>query len=110
MTKLTPQQKRTRTRRRNAARRAAERLNTPEGRLTSIGASDPPAIRRRLLWFSQRQGIPAKELPPVGTTITAPLVNFARRHDVSLDWLIRGHLVDLRKMLRDEACRKMAAD
>jgi hypothetical protein len=102
MAKLSPQQKRLRTLRRNQAIRAARRRTTPMDRLYGEGAHDGPAIFRRLLWVSQRRGISLEELPAIGDTVTPALVSFVERHKISLDWLICGGLADLRKMLRAE--------
>ena len=47
--------------------------------------------------------IPVEDLPK--TNKTGPMVDFAEKHDVSLDWLLCGDLKDLQRMMRERKLR-----
>lgn len=104
MATLTPSQKRTRTRRRNAAKRKrmfAERAaKDPKWRLIEAGSGSSEAIRKRLLWFAAERRIPAEAVPKVGPCMTTAVCDFAKEHGLSLDWVLSGELQHLLKMVR----------
>lgn len=108
MAKLTPSQKRTRTRRRNAARRRAMLPERPKDRLIQAGCADRAQIQKRLLWFAQARGIPVEQVPTVRNCPTPELLTFCKVHQISLDWMLEGGMAELRVMLR-QAPRKPEA-
>lgn len=110
MAKLTPSQKRTRTRRRNAAKRRAMLPEGPKDRLIQAGCSDRAQIQKRLLWFAQARGIPVSQVPTVRSCPTPELLTFCKVHQVNLDWMLEGGLTELRAMLRQPPRREAAPE
>jgi hypothetical protein len=86
------------TRRRNGARRLAERCKTPLGRLHTDGSCKPENIRRRLHWLAYERQIPEKDLPKVQCNPTDEFFDFAEKYHISLDWLLCGDLKGLHRM------------
>jgi hypothetical protein len=85
-------------RRRNEARRMAQRRKTASGRLSTDGACHVTNIRRRLLWLAHEYSIPADALPKITPAPTEELCDFVEKYSVSYDWLIAGNLKGLHRM------------
>jgi hypothetical protein len=91
--------KRALTRRSNGARRLVARRKTPLGRLHTNGSCKPEYVRRRLHWLAYERRIPEKDLPKVQCNPTDELLDFAEKYNISLDWLLRGDLKGLHRMM-----------
>jgi hypothetical protein len=72
-------------------------------RLTSLrepvfGCNSDEAVRRRILWFAHERKLPPIEIDKAMTCRVDHIGAFARRHEISLDWLLEGNLKGLRQM------------
>ncbi|WP_407194404.1 hypothetical protein [Bradyrhizobium sp. STM 3566] len=95
------------TRRREAAIQRREWRNSPEGRLDAAGRSKYEQMNRRALWLAIEWHLP--RCPKIGRTITAELVDYCQIHGVSVEWLIRGDLKGLQRMMEERRARSAAA-
>ncbi|MGY8660938.1 hypothetical protein Q3C01_01050 [Bradyrhizobium sp. UFLA05-109] len=108
--KKTPKAKSSRlatTRRRNAAKRHREWQAMPEGRLRNDSAVSPFNMNRRILWLAREWQLPAP--PKVGRTMSKELASYCLSHNISMNWLISGELLDLQRMLQERKSQQVQA-
>ena len=91
----------------NPTAEADKRLQALE-RLTGAGSSSPQQMSRRFVWLQEEWRLPP--CPKIGRTMTTELLDYCKKHSVSLDWLLCGELKELRSMMdKRKACGNVAA-
>jgi hypothetical protein len=109
--------KRLATRRRNAAarkKRREARLNNPTlgkealriaaiDRLTRDGASSTAALQRRVMVLAHERNLAPADYAKLmhKSVLTGHMLAFCKNHEVSVDWLMRGDLKGLQRMMQE---------
>lgn len=81
---------------------ANRQLVIAQGRLRKDGCSSDAAMRRRVLLLAAERNLPPAEYAKLfhKRVITGSILDFCKKHDVSLDWLMYGDLKGLQRMKR----------
>ena len=81
---------------------ANRQLVIARGRLRKDGCSSGAAMRRRVLLLAAERNLPPTEYAKLfhKRVITGSILDFCKKHDVSLDWLMYGDLKGLQRMKR----------
>ena len=79
---------------------ANRQLVIARGRLRNDGCSSDAAMRRRLLLLAAERNLPPAEYAKLlhKRVITKSILDFCKKHNVSLDWLMDGSLQGLARM------------